>query len=101
MSELKANNGGVYDNDGLIDTLIVDCNMLPKHLIDNQFVAFGSTLAQMVQKLRNLKKGIRNDTDSLKEQISDLNKELDRVYALLAQRGKGEESDGDGKGTDS
>lgn len=53
--------GGLYDNAGLIDSLIVDCNSLPKALIDNQFILFCNTLAQMVQKLKSMKEGIRKE----------------------------------------
>lgn len=67
--------GGLFDASGIIDTLIVDCNSLPKLLIDNQFIAFGNTLAQMVQKLKLLKNGIKNDRESLRQQIDDLQRE--------------------------
>ena len=71
--KINVNDGGdLLDSDGLIDTLIVDCNCLPKLLIDNQFVAFGNTLAQMVQKLSLLKKGIRDDKKELQETIERL-----------------------------
>ena len=72
--------GGLMDNTGLINVLIVDCNTLPGLLFNGQYVGFCSLLAQMVQKLTNLKTGINNDADALKERI----KELER---LLAERG--------------
>ena len=51
---MNLNDGhGLYDNSGLIDTLIIDCNELPKLLIENQFIAFGNLLTQMFQKLQN------------------------------------------------
>ena len=71
--------GGLMDSDGLIDSLIMDCNRLPKHLIDNQFVKFGLTLAQMVQKLNALKGGIKNENSKMAEIIKDMeakNREL-------------------------
>lgn len=67
--------GGLMDSDGMIDSLIVDCNSLTKLLIDNQFIAFGNTLAQMVQKLKLLKDGIRTDMESLQELVDRLQKE--------------------------
>lgn len=74
--EITVNDGGgLFDASGIIDTLIVDCNNLPKLLIDNQFIAFGNTLVQMVQKLKQLKNGIKNDRESLRQQIDDLQRE--------------------------
>ena len=77
MDELKVNDGGgLFDSDGIIDSLIVDCNKLPKLLIDNKFIAHSSTLVQMVQKLTLLKKGIVDDRNSLKEQIKRLQEQM-------------------------
>ena len=74
--EITVNDGGgLFDASGIIDTLIVDCNNLPKLLIDNQFIAFGNTLVQMVQKLKLLKNGVKNDRESLQQQIDDLKRE--------------------------
>ena len=71
--KIPVNDGhGLYDNEGLIDTLLVDCNDLPKALIDSQFVKFGLILAQMVRKLSNLKDGIRKDMESKDRIIREL-----------------------------
>ena len=99
MSETTANDGnGLYDNFGLIDTLIVDCNELPKALCEGQYVRFCAKIVEMVHKLTNLKKGIRNDTDSLKEQIANLerlNNELaEKAYNAPVERNT------DGQGDD-
>ena len=84
--------GGLLDSSGLIDSLIVDCNGLTKSLIDNQFIQFASTLVQMVQKLSNLKKGIKSDHDSLREQIKELKKLNDdlaeKAHGLPVDRGE-------------
>ena len=72
--------GGLMDNTGMVNSLIVDCNTLPSLLFNGQYVGFCSLLAKMVQKLSNLKDGINNDAEALKERI----KELER---LLAERG--------------
>ncbi len=73
---ISVNDGsGLYDNIGLIDTLIIDCNNLPKLLIDNQFVAFCGTIAQMVQKLKNIKEGIEADKKDMERQINDIKRE--------------------------
>lgn len=67
--------GGIFDASGIIDTLIVDCNNLPKLLIDNQFIAFGNTLVQMVQKLKLLKDGVKKDKENLQELVEKLQQE--------------------------
>lgn len=76
------NGGGLYDNAGLIDTLIVDCNNLPKLLIDNQFVAFGLRVAQMVQKLNNLKEAIAKENQYYKDEIASLRKQNDELAGV-------------------
>ena len=78
----EVNNGGLYDNAGLIDTLIVDCNNLPKLLIDNQFVAFGLRVAQMVQKLNNLKEAIAKEGQYYKDEIASLRKQNDELAGV-------------------
>ena len=73
MEETKVNDGnGLWDNLGLIDTLIEDCNELPKDLMNGQNIRFCLRISQMAQKLVNLKKGVKADMESLKEQIRDL-----------------------------
>lgn len=82
MDEIKtpeANRDGIFDNAGLIDTLIVDCNTLPKLLIDNQFVAFGLRVAQMVQKLTNLKDGISKEGQYYRGEIEELRRQNDEL----------------------
>ena len=73
MEETKVNDGnGLWDNLGLIDTLIEDCNELPKDLMNGQNIRFCLRISQMAQKLANLKKGVKADMESLKAQIRDL-----------------------------
>lgn len=71
--EIKVNDGGgLFDSIGLIESLIVDCNDLPKALFSGQNVLFCRLIVGMVQKLANLKQGVKNDTESLKKRISEL-----------------------------
>ena len=78
MEAPKVNDGGgLYDNTGLIDTLIVDCNILPKELICGNYVAACVKLIEMVQKLNSLKKGIKNDMEAKDRQIADLRRLLE------------------------
>lgn len=78
MEEISVNDGkGFFDNLGLIDTLINDCNELPKDLMNGQNVRFCKRVVDMVQKLANLKQGIQNDFRSLTEQIKELTERND------------------------
>lgn len=75
----QINKDGLYNNLGLIDTLIVDCDTLLDILIKGKGhrLAFSTKLMEMVQKLSNLRDGVKNDTESLKKQIEELLKERD------------------------
>lgn len=64
--------GGLFDAIGLIDTLIIDCNDLPRHLMTGHYVAFCTKIVEMVQKLSQLKKGVNYDLKSRDEQIKQL-----------------------------
>ena len=78
MEEISVNDGkGFFDNLGLIDTLIVDCNELLKDLMNGQNVRFCKRVVDMVQKLSNLKNGIQNDFRSMTEQIKELTERND------------------------
>lgn len=80
MDDLKVNDGGgLLDNYGLIDSLIVDCNNLPKALVSGQYVLFCNTIVQMVQKLGSLKTGVKNDMDAKDERIKELGALCDEV----------------------
>lgn len=73
MDEIKLNDGkGLYDNLGLCDTMIVDCNNLEKHLVSGDYLIFMQTVLHMVQKLKNLKKGISAEIESKNKIIEEL-----------------------------
>lgn len=76
-NNVKVNDGrGLYDNCGLCDTLIIDCNNLIKQLVSGEYVLFSHTIVQMVQKIGNLKKGIKSDSESQEQQIRELQEQL-------------------------
>ena len=75
----KELNDGIMDNEGLIDSLIMDCNNLPKALFDGNYVLFCQHLVYMVQKLANLKKGIKSDMDNREETIATLRADLNKL----------------------
>lgn len=84
MTETPVNDGGgLYDNAGLCDTLIVDCNNLVKQAMTGQYIACCNTVVQMVRKLGNLKDGIKNDLASKDSIIEELKRMND---ALIAEK---------------
>ena len=67
---------GTYTNTELVDTLIVDLNNLPKDLTNGQFIHACAIVAQMGQKLLNLREGIQSDLDNKNKIIEDLKQQL-------------------------
>ena len=70
--------GGLLDSFGLIDSLIVDCNEIPKALNNGEYVRFCNIIVQMVHKLALLRNGIKQDSDSMKKQIDELTEILQK-----------------------
>ena len=66
--------GGLYDNVGLIETLIIDMNNLVRRAMAGEYVNFCTTVVSIVQRLANLKAGVQHDIDSLKEQLEEYQK---------------------------
>ena len=95
---LTANDGkGFLDNEGMVDSLIVDCNNAVKSITNGQYIAFCDQMVQMVRKLANLKKGIVNDLKSRDEQIKELHELIsikDRTIDALRKK------DGEANGKD-
>lgn len=80
---MTVNDGnGLYDNVGLCDTLIENLNNLLKNVAAGQYIRVCSITMEMVQKLMNLKQGIKNDRESLENGI----KELQEKYNDLAEQ---------------
>lgn len=75
---LVNDGGGLFDSDGIIDTLIVDCNEIPKALCAGEYVKFCNIIVQMVQRLALLRVGIKNDAESMKKQIEELKETLQK-----------------------
>lgn len=63
---------GLLSNSELVDTLIIDLNNLPQHLMTGQYIQFCNTVTQMAQKLINLRTGIKADLDSKDKVIESL-----------------------------
>lgn len=84
IGDATVNDGkGLYDNEGLCDLLINDCNNLVKQIAGGNYVSFCAIVVQMVQKLGNLKEGIKNDLQSKDETIEGLKRMND---SLMAER---------------
>ena len=99
VGDVTVNDGkGLYDNEGMCDLLIRDLNDLPKHLMTGQYIQFCNSVSAMVQKLLNLKKGIKADMDSMKEKVDELKRMNDQLQEQIT--GLPVEKDGDENGCD-
>lgn len=76
--EIKVNDGGgLMDNLGMIDSLIVDCERGMKALLAGSPLEYAAIMVQMVKKLGLLKAGVKNDTEGLQRQVDDLKRLLE------------------------
>lgn len=94
VGDLTVNDGnGLFDNEGLCDSLIADCNNAVKHLCSGQYLQFCGQMIQITKKLTNLKTGIRNDMQALVNKVEELkrmNDELaEQVYGLPVKKDGG------------
>ena len=72
---ITVNDGrGLYDNEGLCDTLQADLNNLIKQAVSGQFIHCSVIVVSMTQKLTNLKKGIAEELKSKDQIIENLKK---------------------------
>ena len=89
---------GLYDNEGLCDSLLLDLNNLPKLLMTGQYIQFCAIVTGMGQKLVNLKSGIQADMASMKEKVEDLkrmnNNLVEQMTGLPAERDGDENGNG-------
>lgn len=85
VAESEVNNGnGLYDSQGLIDTLISDCNNAVKSCVGGQYIAFCNIMVQMVRKLDILKKGVSNEMKNRDDIIQSLKDELKKCGKTVA-----------------
>ena len=75
--------GGLYDSIGLCDTLIEDLNNLLKNTAAGQYIRVCSITMGMVQKITNLKKGIRSDLGSRDKRIEELTERCNSLSEQL------------------
>ena len=75
----NVNDGnGLWDNQGLCDTLTTDLNNMVKAVVSGKYILFSGIVAQMAQKIDNLKKGIAADLASKDAIIEELKRVIDR-----------------------
>ena len=97
IGDMTVNDGkGLYDNEGVCDSLIMDCNNLVKILMSGNYVQFCNTIVQMVKKLANLKEGIKKDMDSMKNKVEDLKKTNDSLVEQMTGLPAGKDGAGNG-----
>ena len=89
--KLPVNDGkGLLDNLGLINTLIIDCDKLPKLLFAGNSIGFCTKLVEMVQKLSNLYNGVKTEKESMQKQLEVYIRENEDLLKQLYQTEKGE-----------
>ena len=87
--KISANDGGgLFDSIGLIDTLIVDVNALPKKLMCGEYVGFCARVVEIVQKLGQLKIGVQKDTQFLKDRVAEYAEYINKIEAEKTQTGE-------------
>ena len=71
---------GLLDNDGLMQTIIVDCNDAVKGALSGNYISFCDKMVQVVQKVSLLRKNWKQEKDNKEKQIADL---MARNHELL------------------
>lgn len=75
IGDIHVNDGkGLFDNAGMCDSLITDCNNAVKNICSGQYIQFCNTIIAMVQKITNLKKGIVADIEAKDKIIAEIEK---------------------------
>ena len=97
IGDVTVNDGkGLFDNEGMCDSLIVDLNNLQKMLMTGQYIQYCVTITSMGQKIVNLKKGIKADMDSMKEKVEELKRMNDSLVEQITELPVKKDGDGDG-----
>ena len=89
--KITVNDGkGFLDTDGMIDSVIVECEIATRKLVGGNAIGFCSAMAEIVSKLSALKTGVRAEMDSKNAVIADLkrlNNDLaEKAYGVPADR---------------
>lgn len=83
---MEVNDGnGLFDAEGLIDSLIVDTNETVKSITGGNYIGWCKYNVQMVQKLAALKKGVTEEQAEREKQIEELRKENDELRQRIIE----------------
>lgn len=83
---MEVNDGnGLFDAEGLIDSLIVDTNETVKSIAGGNYIGWCKYNVQMVQKLAALKKGVTEEQEEREKQIEELRKENDELRQRIIE----------------
>lgn len=83
---MEVNDGnGLFDAEGLIDSLIVDTNETVKSIAGGNYIGWCKYNVQMVQKLAALKKGVTEEQAEREKQIEELRKENDELRQRIIE----------------
>ena len=61
----------------IIDSIILDCNNLAKHLFSGEYIAFCGLLTQIVRKMMQLRETIKTELESKDKIINELKRGAD------------------------
>lgn len=99
IGDITVNDGkGLFDSEGLIDSMILDLNNLSKCLMTGQYIQYCAIVSGMGQKLVKLKDGMKVDLESMKEKVEELKRMNDSLVEQLT--GLPVEKDGADNGDD-
>ena len=97
VGDLTVNDGkGLMDNEGLCDSLLLDLNNLPMVLMTGQYIQFCAKVSSMAARLANLKKGIADDMQSMRDKLEEMKRINDDLMQQIS--GLPVERNGDGNG---
>lgn len=83
-SDLKLNDGGgLYDREGMIDGLIMDCEEIMRVIMAGNGIRLAALLVEMVQKLSALKSGTAEEVARLTKERDDARAYADEVVRAM------------------
>ena len=95
VNGLPVNDGnGIYDNDGLLETVLTDFNNLVKNMANGNYLLFCALIVQMVKKITNVRDGIKKELASKDKQIEELKQINNRLMEQVSGLPVIEEKDG-------
>lgn len=84
IGDVNVNDGkGLFDNEGMCDLIVSDLNNLVKELANGQYIQFCIMITGMTQKIMNLKTGIKNDMNSMREKVEELKRLNDSLVEQI------------------